>query len=100
MTYIDENRTRVSSETAYLTKDVLARPNLTVVINATVTKILFEKSGDETRAIGVEFAKARRGQRYTVRAKKEVIVAYVFRLHSSAATLICDPVPVLFTRRM
>ncbi|KXN88620.1 L-sorbose 1-dehydrogenase [Leucoagaricus sp. SymC.cos] len=75
MTYIDENRTRVSSETAYLTKEVLARPNLTVVVNATVTKILTEKNGDEIRAVGVEFAKTRKGQRYTVRAKKEVIVA-------------------------
>jgi choline dehydrogenase len=77
VTYIDENRTRVSAETAYFTKDVLARSNLTVVVSATVTKILLEKNGDETRAVGVEFAKTRTGQRYTVRAKKEVIVACV-----------------------
>ncbi|KAF9451903.1 GMC oxidoreductase [Macrolepiota fuliginosa MF-IS2] len=75
LTYIDENRTRVSSETAYLTPDVLARPNLTVVVNATATKVLFEKNGEETRAVGVEFARTRKGKRYTVRAKKEVIVA-------------------------
>lgn len=74
MTYIDENRTRVSAETAYLTEDVLNRPNLKIAINATVTKILFEKNGDETKAIGVEFAKTKNGQRYTVRAKKEVLV--------------------------
>jgi choline dehydrogenase len=84
VTYIDENRTRVSSETAYLTKDVLARPNLTVVVAATVTKILLEKNGEEIKAVGVEFAKSRNGQRYTVRAKKEVIVAYACHdlLHS------------------
>lgn len=77
MSYIDENRTRVSSETAYFTKDVLARPNLTVVVNATVTKILLEKDGDETKTVGVEFAKSRQSQRYTVRVKKDVIVACV-----------------------
>ncbi|KAJ3568716.1 hypothetical protein NP233_g5531 [Leucocoprinus birnbaumii] len=74
MTYIDENRTRVTSETAYLTKDVLDRPNLTVVVNATVTKIVFEKDGDETKAVGVEFAKTKNSVKYVVRAKKEVIV--------------------------
>ncbi len=82
VTYIDENRTRVSAETAYLTEDVLARPNLTVVINATVTKILFEKNDDNTKAIGVEFARSKKGHRYTVRAKNEVIVTCVSCLSS------------------
>jgi len=74
VTYIDENRTRVSSETAYLTTDVLERSNLIVVIDATVTKILFEKTGDETKTVGLEFAKSKTSCRYTVRVRKEVIV--------------------------
>lgn len=85
MTYIDGNKTRVSAESAYFTNDVLARPNLTVAINATVTKILFEKNGDQTRAIGVEFTKSRTGQRYTARAKKDVILAYVLYTHCIAS---------------
>jgi len=74
VTYIDENRTRVSSETAYLTTDVLNRSNLTVVVDATVTKILFEKTVDETKTVGVEFAKSKTSSRYTIRVRKEVIV--------------------------
>lgn len=98
VTYIDENRTRVSAETAYLTEDVLARPNLTVVINATVTRILFEKSGDDTRAVGVEFAKSKGGQRYTVRANNEVVLTYVSCLRSTKQSLIHILVLALFIR--
>lgn len=75
MTYIDETRTRVSSESAYLTKDVLARANLKVVINATVTKILTETVGGEVKTVGVEFANKKDGPRYQVRSKRDVIVA-------------------------
>jgi choline dehydrogenase len=81
VTYIDQHKTRVSSETAYFTEDVLARSNLTVAINATVTRVLFEqeKDGNETRAVGVEFTRSKGGPRYTARAKKEVILWYVSR---------------------
>ncbi|KAI3607674.1 putative gmc oxidoreductase [Moniliophthora roreri] len=41
---------RVSSEAAYLTADVLARPNLKVAVHAHVTRILFEDVNGETRA--------------------------------------------------
>ncbi|KAK4047830.1 hypothetical protein OIV83_005173 [Microbotryomycetes sp. JL201] len=52
-TLIDKG-SRVSTATAYLTPEVIARPNLTVVGGATVTRILF--SDDETpRAVGVEY---------------------------------------------
>lgn len=78
MTYIDENRERVSSETAYLTEKVLARPNLKVVIHAQVTRIIFEGAGDELRASGVEFASKEDSPRYRARAKKEVIVSSVY----------------------
>ncbi|KAF8969147.1 hypothetical protein BDZ97DRAFT_1915510 [Flammula alnicola] len=75
MTYMDETRTRVSSESAYLTDDVLARPNLKVVLHAQVTKILTEKVGDEVKATGVEFAKSKDGPRFTARSKRDVIIA-------------------------
>ncbi|KAJ7067209.1 hypothetical protein C8F01DRAFT_980240 [Mycena amicta] len=75
MTYIDAKGVRVSSETAYLTPDVLARPNLTVVINATVTRVLFEQVGGATRAVGVEFAKNASGPRYSARARKDVVLS-------------------------
>jgi choline dehydrogenase len=75
VTYIDETRTRVSSESAYFTKDVLARSNLKVVINATVTQIITEKVGDEVKAIGVEFTRNATGFRYRVKSKRDIVVS-------------------------
>ncbi|PPQ94473.1 hypothetical protein CVT25_001106 [Psilocybe cyanescens] len=75
VTYIDETRTRVSSESAYLTDDVLARPNLKVVLHASVTKIITEKVGEDIKATAVEFAKNRDARRYTVRSRRDIIVA-------------------------
>lgn len=75
MTYIDENRQRVSSESAYLTEEVLARPNLRVVLHSQVTKVLIEKANGETRAIGVEFAKDKRGALHRALATKEIIIS-------------------------
>ncbi|KAK2463425.1 hypothetical protein APHAL10511_004511 [Amanita phalloides] len=75
MTYIDENRQRVSSETAYLTRDALARPNLTVVVHATVTRILFETSASGMRASGVEFAKSADGPRHHAVAKRDIVLS-------------------------
>ncbi|SJL10545.1 related to choline dehydrogenase and related flavoproteins [Armillaria ostoyae] len=72
VTYIDQNRERVSSESAYLTPDVLARPNLKVAINSHVTRILFDT---EKRAVGVEYANFENGPRYRSRARKEVILS-------------------------
>jgi choline dehydrogenase len=75
VTYVDKTATRVSSESAYLTKDVLARPNLTVAIHASVTKVLFEKSKEGViKAIGVEFAESQNGPKYQAFAKKEVLL--------------------------
>ncbi|KII85123.1 hypothetical protein PLICRDRAFT_57055 [Plicaturopsis crispa FD-325 SS-3] len=76
LTYVDEKGRRVSTESAYLTPDVLARPNLKIATHAQVTRVLFEKSADgETRAVGVEFSAAEDAPRYRARAKKEVILA-------------------------
>ncbi|HEV7738400.1 MAG TPA: GMC family oxidoreductase N-terminal domain-containing protein, partial [Chlamydiales bacterium] len=55
MTFIDRKGRRVSTETAYLTKDVLQRPNLKVMVHARVSRILFDTAGDKPRATGVEF---------------------------------------------
>ncbi|KAF8582803.1 GMC oxidoreductase [Ramaria rubella] len=84
MTYIDPTGTRVNTETAYLTPTVLRRPNLDVAIHAQVTRILFDTDTDTRRpsdgnavprAVGVEFAREKGGIRYTVRAKREVILS-------------------------
>jgi choline dehydrogenase len=70
MTYITSTFSRCSAEAAYLTPNVLARPNLTVATNAHVTKVLFENK----RAIGVEFARNKDAPRYRARARKEVVL--------------------------
>ncbi|KAF7374603.1 L-sorbose 1-dehydrogenase [Mycena sanguinolenta] len=75
MTYVDSKGQRVSSETAYLTKDVLARPNLKVAIHAQITRIIFDQVDGKTRAIGVEFAKGSNGPRYKARARREIILS-------------------------
>lgn len=74
MTYVDQNYKRVSSETAYLTPDVLARKNLKVITHAQATRVLFGDSNQTTRAVGVEFAESSSSPRYIVRAKKEVVL--------------------------
>ncbi|KAF8907265.1 hypothetical protein CPB84DRAFT_1674893 [Gymnopilus junonius] len=76
MTYISDKYERVSSESAYLTPEVLARPNLKVAINATVTRIMtYELEAKQYRAAGVEFATTLTGPRYVALAKKDVIVS-------------------------
>lgn len=90
MTYVSSKYRRVSSETAYLTPDVVKRKNLTIVINATATRILFDTtslgSKTEPRAIGVEFAKKDGGERYKVTAKKDVVVSYVHYFQPTQTT--------------
>ncbi|KAF9048624.1 hypothetical protein BJ165DRAFT_1461196 [Panaeolus papilionaceus] len=73
LTYVDERFKRVSSESAYLTPDVLARPNLTVAINATATRIIFDKSSATPRATGVEFGRVAGGPRWVAHAKEIVL---------------------------
>ncbi|KAK0194532.1 hypothetical protein F5146DRAFT_1185241 [Armillaria mellea] len=57
---VNRNRKRVSSESAYLTPEVLARPNLKVAINSHVTRI---------------YAHFENGPRYRSGARKEVILS-------------------------
>ncbi|KAF8516688.1 alcohol oxidase [Hysterangium stoloniferum] len=75
LTYIDKNGTRVTSESSYLTVDVLKRPNLKVAIHSHVTKIIFDTSGESKRATGVEFSNKKGGPRYRVKVKKEVVLS-------------------------
>ncbi|KAG6853992.1 hypothetical protein C0991_011856 [Blastosporella zonata] len=71
---INDNAERVTSETGYFTKEVLARSNLVVAIHAHVTKILFDSEAEGgPRAIGVEFAKSKDGPRYQAYARKEIL---------------------------
>ncbi|PIL22660.1 hypothetical protein GSI_15352 [Ganoderma sinense ZZ0214-1] len=74
LTFISPNGRRVTTESAYLTSEVLARKNLKVITHAHVTRILFDKSGPMPRAVGVEFSHGK-GQKFRVKAKKEVVVS-------------------------
>ncbi|KZV65546.1 GMC oxidoreductase [Peniophora sp. CONT] len=77
VTYIDAKGRRVTTENSYLTPDVLGRPNLTVAVGASVTKILFDaaQGGQEPRAVGVEFCTSSDSPRFRVRARKEVVLS-------------------------
>ena len=61
-------------ERAYLTDDVLARPNLKVGVNATVTRVIFDTNEGKPRAIGVEFTN-QKGIKFQATALKEVVLA-------------------------
>lgn len=74
VTFITPSGRRVTTEYAYLTPAVLARPNLEVITRAQVTRVLFEKSGSTPRAAGVEFALPA-GEKFRVRARKEVVLS-------------------------
>jgi choline dehydrogenase-like flavoprotein len=76
VTYVNSSGERVNAETAYLTPEVLKRPNLKVSINSPVTRIIFSTHGGNKRAVGVEFAKQKGGPRYRVRVRQEVVLSY------------------------
>ena len=73
MTYITPKGRRCTTQYAYLTAEVLARPNLKVITNAHVTRILFDESGPTPRAVGVEFK--RKDDKFRVTARKEVVLS-------------------------
>lgn len=75
MTYIDNMFQRVSSESAYLTSEVLMRKNVVVVTNTTVTRIIFEEIEGEVHATGVEFAKDKNGKKYRAKAKRDIVLS-------------------------
>ncbi|KAF8907268.1 hypothetical protein CPB84DRAFT_1674982 [Gymnopilus junonius] len=71
---------------------ILKRPNLTVVINASATKIITEQVGDLVKATAVEFTGSRNGRRFTVRTRRDIILWYDdFPLTFSSAGAIHSP---------
>ncbi|KIJ64876.1 GMC oxidoreductase [Hydnomerulius pinastri MD-312] len=73
VTFVDQGGQRSSPATAFLTKDVLKRKNLTVLVNSLTTRILF--SDDGSRAIGIEVAAGETSPRYQISASREIILA-------------------------
>ncbi|RDB27684.1 Pyranose dehydrogenase 1 [Hypsizygus marmoreus] len=68
------NLTRSYSKAAYL-DPALSRPNLSVLVNATVTRIVFADGSGDLTATGVEFASSRDAQPKTVTVKREVLLS-------------------------
>ncbi|KAJ7243847.1 alcohol oxidase [Mycena haematopus] len=67
-----KNGSRSSSATSYLAPQYQARPNLYILLNARVTRVLQTSYGDVRT---VEFVQALNGPKYTVTATKEVILS-------------------------
>lgn len=59
---------------AYLPSSVLKRPNLTVAVSTVVERVLFDESGSEPCAIGVEVSKSPLAPKYRIKANREVII--------------------------
>ena len=59
---------------AYLPPSVLKRPNLTVAVSTVVERVLFDESGSEPRAVGVEVSKSTVAPKYRIKANREVII--------------------------
>lgn len=77
-TFIDPKGQRSSMATAFLTPEVLKRPNLYVAVHAHATRVLYDRMDEnkEPAAIGVEFMTKRgAAERYEVHAKREVILS-------------------------
>ncbi|QDS69953.1 hypothetical protein FKW77_002449 [Venturia effusa] len=74
-TFIDTKGQRSSAAVAYLTADVIQRPNLKIASGQSVTRIIFDDSGPQPRAAGVEMAASKISPlRYIAKAKKEVLL--------------------------
>ncbi|KAE9967412.1 hypothetical protein EG328_008205 [Venturia inaequalis] len=74
-TFIDTKGQRSSAAVAYLTADVIQRPNLKIASGQSVTRIIFDNSGSQPRAIGVEMAASKVSPlQYLAKAGKEVLL--------------------------
>ncbi|EMD36325.1 hypothetical protein CERSUDRAFT_84404 [Gelatoporia subvermispora B] len=71
---VDAKGSRSSTATAYLTPDVLARPNLTVGVHVRAERIIFTDIDGTSRASGVILASSATGARYGVLASREVVM--------------------------
>lgn len=69
-----DTRERSHTGNDYLTKEVRARPNLRVVTEALVTKLILKRDASGVKATGVEF-EARNGPALQVLAQHEVVLA-------------------------
>lgn len=63
-----------SAATAYLTNEVVSRPNLTIATNIMVEKVIFDESGPTISAIGVVVSVGPTSPRYHVAASREIIL--------------------------
>ena len=57
-----------------MSPSVLRRRNLTVAITTVVEKVIFDESGSEPRAIGVQVSKSPKSSKYRLKANREVIL--------------------------
>ncbi|KAJ6495447.1 GMC oxidoreductase-domain-containing protein [Mycena sanguinolenta] len=69
-----KNGKRSSSYTSYLAPEFIARPNLHVLLNSQVTRII-QTSRSPKRFMTVEFAENREGPRHRLTASKEVVIS-------------------------
>lgn len=74
-TFIDTFGQRCSTAVAYLTADVVTRPNLKIASGQTVTRIIFDTSGRQPRALGVEMSASKTAPvSYLAKARKEILL--------------------------
>ncbi|KAK1984481.1 hypothetical protein LZ30DRAFT_586110 [Colletotrichum cereale] len=69
-----ETKTRSFSASAYYTPEVAKRPNLVVLTETVVKKIIFDNSGGDVSATGVQIV-TKDGQEKTVSARVEVVLS-------------------------
>lgn len=69
-----KTRARSHAATAYYSSEIASRPDLRVITEAMVQRILFHKKGEDVVASGVEFG-SKSGRTHTITAKKEVILS-------------------------
>ncbi|KAK1506014.1 GMC oxidoreductase [Colletotrichum tamarilloi] len=69
-----ENKTRSFAASAYYTPEVAARPNLVVLTETQVRKVIFDTAGDGVSATGVLIV-SKAGEEKIIEAKGEVILA-------------------------
>ncbi|KAL5321412.1 hypothetical protein ACEPPN_009370 [Leptodophora sp. 'Broadleaf-Isolate-01'] len=69
-----KTRTRSSATSAFYSTDISSRPNLRVVTDALVSKILLEKKAGEVVATGVQLV-SKSGKEISIKANREVILS-------------------------
>ncbi|KAJ6573809.1 alcohol oxidase [Mycena vulgaris] len=75
VTYIDAKSARVSTQSGYLTPQVLERANLTVLTHASATRIILESRNGSNRACAVELSPDHGTTYLQIRARREIILS-------------------------